>query len=252
MPYHSYYIRLFKQFFSEVFFSVPPASIEQTEIKSRSTSSSHLFPWVAPPPPSRAKPLIGVLMYLSMVSLGWGGGGQPTGITPSEAHVGREFNILNVPRVGNLTQPPSWKVEDQGMSDIRGPPSLKIPTSHLDQIPTLWCVHFFVKDGGTKLAFLVFEVLWQKVFCPSALRSNTCTNSHFGNMVSTYMFPPDALLPQVSDETKDQKIIHKDMQDFWNSVLDLLVYSKCPIKWNSGPQAQNNSLKTLTLLDDGM
>ena len=180
------------------------------------------------------------------------GGGQPTGITPSEAHVGREFNILNVPRVGNLTQPPSWKVEDQAMGDIRGPPFLKIPISHLDQIPTFWCVHFFVKDGGTKLAFLVFEVLWQKVFCPSALRSNTCTNSHFGNMVSTYMFPPDALLPQVSDETKDKKIIHKDMQDFWNSVLDLLVYSKCPIKWNSGPQAQNNSLKTLTLLDDGM
>ena len=40
---------------------------------------------------------------------------QPKGITPSEAHVGREFDILNVPRVGNLTQPPSWKVEDQGM-----------------------------------------------------------------------------------------------------------------------------------------
>ena len=49
-------------------------------------------------------------------------------------------------------------------------------------------------------------------------------------MVSTYMFPPDALPPQVSDETKDQKIMHKDMKDFWNSVLDLLVYSKCPIK----------------------
>ena len=40
---------------------------------------------------------------------------QPTGITPSEADAGREFDILNVPRVGNLTQPPSWKVEDQGM-----------------------------------------------------------------------------------------------------------------------------------------
>ena len=44
---------------------------------------------------------------------------QPTGITPREAHVGRQFDILNVPRVGNLTQPPSWKVEDQGMSDKR-------------------------------------------------------------------------------------------------------------------------------------
>ena len=45
------------------------------------------------------------------------GGGQPTGIRLSEAHVRREFDILNVPRVGNLTQPPSWNVEDQGMSD---------------------------------------------------------------------------------------------------------------------------------------
>ena len=48
---------------------------------------------------------------------GRGGGGQPTGIRLSEAHVRREFDILNVPRVGNLTQPPSWNVEDQGMSD---------------------------------------------------------------------------------------------------------------------------------------
>ena len=27
------------------------------------------------------------------------GGGQPTAITPSEAHVGKEFDILNVPTV---------------------------------------------------------------------------------------------------------------------------------------------------------
>ena len=45
--------------------------------------------------------------------------GQPTGIRLSEVHVGRECDILNVPRVGNLTQLPSWKVEDQGMSGKR-------------------------------------------------------------------------------------------------------------------------------------
>ena len=44
---------------------------------------------------------------------GGGGGGQPTGIRLSEVHVDGEFDILNVPRVGNLTQPPSWKVENQ-------------------------------------------------------------------------------------------------------------------------------------------
>ena len=86
----------------------------------------------------------------------------------------------------------------------------------------------------------------------SILKMSNCTKSHFGNMVSTYIFLPDVVLPQVFDETKDQKIIRKDMKDSWNSVLDLLVYPKCPIKWNSGPQVQNYSLKTLTLLDDCM
>ena len=37
---------------------------------------------------------------------------QPTGIRLSGAHMGREFDTLNVPRVGNLTQPLSWKVKD--------------------------------------------------------------------------------------------------------------------------------------------
>ena len=46
-------------------------------------------------------------------------GWQPTGIRLSEVHVGRECDILNIPRVGNLTQLPSWKVEDQGMSGKR-------------------------------------------------------------------------------------------------------------------------------------
>ena len=54
-------------------------------------------------------------MHLSMVCprIGMeGGGGQPTGIRLSEALVGREFDILNLPMVGNLTQLPSWKVKD--------------------------------------------------------------------------------------------------------------------------------------------
>ena len=55
------------------------------------------------------------------------------------------------------------------------------------------------------------------------------------------MFPPDAALPQVFDKTKDQKIMRKNRKDPWNSVLDLLVHSRCLIKWNSGPQKQNIS-----------
>ena len=43
MPYHSYYILFFETNVSEVFLSVPAASsVEQTEIKSRSTSFSPL------------------------------------------------------------------------------------------------------------------------------------------------------------------------------------------------------------------
>ena len=59
-------------------------------------------------------------MHLSVVcpKMGGGEGGrQPTGIRLSEVHMSREFDILKVPRVGNLTQLPSWKVEYQGMSD---------------------------------------------------------------------------------------------------------------------------------------
>ena len=52
-----------------------------------------------------------------MVCPRMGGGVQATEIRLSKAHVGREFDILNVPRVQNLTQSPSWKVEYQGMSD---------------------------------------------------------------------------------------------------------------------------------------
>ena len=38
---------------------------------------------------------------LPQAEVGGVGGGQPTGIRLSEVHVGREFDILNVPRVGN-------------------------------------------------------------------------------------------------------------------------------------------------------
>ena len=44
------------------------------------------------------------VMHLSMVSPRIGGGGeQPTGIRPREAHVGGDFDIHNGPR-------PGWKI----------------------------------------------------------------------------------------------------------------------------------------------
>ena len=57
------------------------------------------------------------------------------------------------------------------------------------------------------------------------------------------MFPPDAALPQVFDETKDQK----DMKNSWNSVLDLLVYSKCLLN-----EILDHGYKTTADDDDGM
>ena len=51
--------------------------------------------------------------------VGWGCGGrggeegvQLTRIRLSGTHMGREFDTPNVPRVGNLTPPLSWKVKN--------------------------------------------------------------------------------------------------------------------------------------------
>ena len=74
-------------------------------------------------------------------------------------------------------------------------------------------------------------ISWNSVLnLPVYLKCPVAQSVILGNMVSTYIFLPDVVLPQNFDETKDQKIIHKDMKDSWNSVLDLLVYPKCPIK----------------------
>ena len=45
--------------------------------------------------------------------------------------------------------------------------------------------------------------------------------------------------------TKDQEITRKDMKQFWNSVLDLLAYSKCPIKRNEISGKHPNTALTL-------
>ena len=109
-------------------------------------------------------------MHLSMVCprLGWGeGGGQPTGIRLSEVHVGREFDILNVPRVGNwlsrhLGKCRTWECV------IRGPPSQKIPSSHLDEFPTFWWAYFFSEMAERKLGvsccFEVWSFMTKSIF----------------------------------------------------------------------------------------
>ena len=70
------------------------------------------------------------------LSRDWEVGGQLMGVRLSEVQVGREFDILNVPSVGNLTQLlPSCKLEDLGMSDERSANSRNIFSSHLDEFP---------------------------------------------------------------------------------------------------------------------
>ena len=92
-----------------------------------------------------------VFMHLSMVC-------PRMGIRLNEAHMGREFDILNVPRVGNLTQPPSWKVEDQGMTGKRS------AILENTQQPLGWVSHIlmcsFLCEGWQN------ETSWQKYFVP--------------------------------------------------------------------------------------
>ena len=52
-----------------------------------------------------------------------------------------------------------------------------------------------------------------KSIFPFSIEKQYLHKSHFENMLSTYMFPPDAALPQVFDETKDRKIMRKNMKD---------------------------------------
>ena len=91
-------------------------------------------------------------------------------------HFQRELDLVKRTRVGNLTSWTSpWLSRHLGKWRtwewvIRGPPSLKIPSTHLYEFPTFWCGHFFVKDGRTKVRSILF--------CPSALRTNTCTKCH--------------------------------------------------------------------------
>ena len=91
------------------------------------------------------------IMHLSMVCPRMGGGVMVAGGNP------RELDSLNALTswtcqgweiwLGRYLG--KWRTREWG---IRGPPSLKMPSSHLDEFPTIRCVHFFVNDGRTKLA----------------------------------------------------------------------------------------------------
>ena len=147
-------------------------------------------------------------MHLSMVYLAcWGGGvgGQPTGIRLSEVHVGREFDILNIPRVGNLTQPPSCKVEDQGMSDERS--AILENTSnhwmsfpHFDVFISLW--RMTERELEVSCCFLNFWSFLTKSILSLGIEKQYSHKVSFENMLSTYMFSPEAALPQVFDITE--------------------------------------------------
>ena len=113
---------------------------------------------------------------------------------------------------------------------------------HFDVFIPLW------RMAEQDLLFKFLKFYDEKHFVPQHWEAILATKSHFENMLSTYIFPPDAALPQVSDKMKDQKIIRKDMKESSNSVLDLQVYSKCPINEILDPKVQNTS----PYIDDGM
>ena len=84
-----------------------------------------------------------IVMHLSMVSPRMGGPGNPRELDFVKCTWVGILTSTTVPsRVGNLTRPPSWKVE-RTWEWVSGPPSWKIPRSHLSEFPAS-------KEGWTK------------------------------------------------------------------------------------------------------
>ena len=94
--------------------------------------------------------------------------------------------------------------------------------SHFDVFIPLW------RMAEQDLLFKFLKFYDEKHFVPQHWEAILATKSHFENMLSTYIFPPDAALPQVSDKMKDQKIIRKDMKESSDSVLDFASILKMP------------------------
>ena len=95
------------------------------------------------------------LMRLSMVCPRMGGPGNPRELDFVKRTWVGILTSTTVPRVGNLTRPPSWKVE-RNWEWVSGPPSWKIPRSHLSEFPAS-------KDGWKKVRIIVLLFLKQNV-----------------------------------------------------------------------------------------
>ena len=103
------------------------------------------------------------IMHLSMVCPRMGGLGNPRELDFVKGTWVGILTSTTVPRVGNLTQPPSWKVE-RTWEWVSGPPPWKIPRSHLSKFPAF-------KDGWTKGKEYRLLFFKQKrcFLCPSVL-----------------------------------------------------------------------------------
>ena len=106
-------------------------------------------------------------MHLSVVCPRMGGGGAG-GTNP------QELDSVECTWVGNLTswRSPGWEIWPRYHLGkwstrewvIRSTPSYKIPSSYLDEFPTFWCDHFFVKDGRTKLTLSFWSFTTKTIF----------------------------------------------------------------------------------------
>ena len=90
---------------------------------------------------------------------------------------------------------------------------------HFDVFISLWGM------AERKLLFKFLKFYDKKHFVPQHWEAILAAKSRFENMLSTYIFPLQAALPQVFDKVNDQKVIRKDMKESWNSVLHLLAYT---------------------------
>ena len=120
------------------------------------------------------------------------GSGQPTGIKLTEVHIGRKLTYWNVPRVGNLTQPPSWKVEDQGMSEEvhhfrKYPVIIWMSFPHFDAFISLWRMAEWKLE--VSCCFLSFWSFMTKSILFLGIEKQYLHKVSFESMLSTYCVP---------------------------------------------------------------
>ena len=92
--------------------------------------------------------------------------------------------------------------------------------SHFDVFISLW--RMAERKLAVSCCFLSFSSLWQKAFCPSTLRSNTCTKSHY-RKYGLYLHVFTRCCPATSFWYNE-----KIKKSYWTTVKHQSLYSTYP------------------------